>query len=673
MRVHLLVLNYRGRRLMEECLPSIVEAAACSQHKCDVQVIDNDSGDDSVAWLEDRWPQVGVIRSPNRGLSSFNEIVPALPGPVAILLNNDVKLDRQSIDPLVGPLSEPACFLSAPRCYQFDGETYEGFKTAVAWRWGLVQATALFPGHEPGVDVPGLTASSGAVMAVDRRKFGELGGFDPVFLPGRLEDLDFAFRGYLAGYEARYVPESLAWHLGMATFRAVFGADGCDELALRNTLVFQWKNLRHPRHWAMQLAGLSARLAADLVRARQLPPPRRWATLRAMSAALGRLRQLEPAYARPRASWRREREFFVRFHPSRMAAGALPASETVMLEGSSATNQLTVVGDVRSYTVGAGGGLSVGARDSLSAAADSRQGGQAAHATQRPSATTVGLLEEGRPSVGLAAGSGDPRRTVGERDRRRTEECTASSGHTANRENERCLADDWSRHPISRWYLAPAVAGLVEKLTPTGVRPVHVTALGLMLGLTAAAALVLAPSLAPAAGLLVLAAWLCDRVDGKLARRQGTASAWGAWLDANIDELLDVAWHVAAAYALASSADAHWPWLLLAAFLAGKYLFFHGRGTEKQGTVAFFVANGSDLPNSVCDEKGDCPSRAALRFDWLRPLWHAAGNADVRVHLLVAALLTGTLGCELAIVAVYYQLRWLGRCVQAARQTGALA
>jgi GT2 family glycosyltransferase len=324
MRVHLLVLNYNGRELLEECLPSVIEAGRQSRHTCEVAVIDNDSTDDSVAWLAERYPQVQIIRCPNRGLCSFNEVVPRLPGPVALLLNNDIKLERRAVDPLVEPLvaepecAERPCFMTAPLCWLFDGVTYEGFRTAVCWRWGLVQATALYPGHEPAIRRRGLTAAAGAALAVDRDKFAALGGFDPLYLPGRLEDLDFAYRGYQAGYRAVYVPEATAWHRGMATFGRVYGDSGCDELALRNTLLFQWKNLRHPAHLSRQLAGLPLRLAWELLRAPWTSPRRRWRIARALAGAVARRRQ-QPCGTVSAVDRRRERDFFRQFHPHGMS------------------------------------------------------------------------------------------------------------------------------------------------------------------------------------------------------------------------------------------------------------------------------------------------------------------------------------------------------------------
>ena len=78
MLVHLLILNYNGRSLLAQCLPSVLCAAGASRHRCDVVVVDNDSTDDSVDWLAECFPEVRVIRQPNRGLSSYNEVVASL-------------------------------------------------------------------------------------------------------------------------------------------------------------------------------------------------------------------------------------------------------------------------------------------------------------------------------------------------------------------------------------------------------------------------------------------------------------------------------------------------------------------------------------------------------------------------------------------------------------------
>ncbi len=110
------------------------------------------------------------------------------------------------------------------------------------------------PGHEDVVRVADLTAAAGPVLAVDRRRFLEIGGYDPIYFPGRIEDLDLGFRGWMAGYRGYYVPESVAYHRGFGTFESELGMARSDRLARRNTLIFMWKNTAGSRLLA-HLAG----------------------------------------------------------------------------------------------------------------------------------------------------------------------------------------------------------------------------------------------------------------------------------------------------------------------------------------------------------------------------------------------------------------------------------
>ena len=80
------------------------------------------------------------------------------------------------------------------------------------------------------------------VNAYFLRRFLDLGGYDPIYFPGRIEDLDLGFRCWMAGFRGYYVPESVAFHKGWGTFEPQFGKDFCDALASRNTLIFMWKN-----------------------------------------------------------------------------------------------------------------------------------------------------------------------------------------------------------------------------------------------------------------------------------------------------------------------------------------------------------------------------------------------------------------------------------------------
>jgi GT2 family glycosyltransferase len=309
-RTHILVLNHNGRELMAECLPSVVDAAARAPVPCQVSVIDNDSTDDSVEWLSRTWPGVGIISEANRGLASFNHVLTRLEEPVVLLLNNDVKLDADAIGPLLDVFAgRDDVFFSAPLCWTFDGCHYEGMRTRVRSRFGLVQGMSRVPGHENFWQLADLTAAAGPVLAVDRIRFLATGGYDPIFFPGRIEDLDLGFRGWMAGSRGYYEPRSVAYHRGFGTFGPRFGAGGCDRLAIRNSFLFAWKNLAGWR-LTSHFCWIPARLGYWLVRGK-------FDLILGLVAALRRWKQVLAArrtLAVGQGNWiARQEEFFRRF------------------------------------------------------------------------------------------------------------------------------------------------------------------------------------------------------------------------------------------------------------------------------------------------------------------------------------------------------------------------
>ena len=83
----------------------------------------------------------------------------------------------------------------------------------------------------------------------------------------------------------------------------------------------------------------------------------------------------------------------------------------------------------------------------------------------------------------------------------------------------------------------PLIAPLAGGLARLGVSPDHVTVAGLAVSLVAAVAF-FEGRFRLGAALLALAG-LCDILDGELARRRGTRSRFGAFLDSTFDRLAD--------------------------------------------------------------------------------------------------------------------------------------
>ena len=248
MSAEIFVLNYNGRAILEECLPSLVLAAEVAA--CPLTVIDNVSTDDSAEFLKKNFPKVPVrVTEKNTVLCAFNDAARTSTADVVFLLNNDLKAEPDFIAPLVKVFEEhPDAFLAGPRAFTFDGKRYEGSLAKMHFRRGFFGAETRFPGHETKIDRPGITMQAG-FGAYHRARFLELGGFDDLYLPGTVEDSDLCFRAWKRGWRCYYEPKSRMFHKGQATFSVHFSRTRLRAINQRNLHLFIWKNISGSRFW----------------------------------------------------------------------------------------------------------------------------------------------------------------------------------------------------------------------------------------------------------------------------------------------------------------------------------------------------------------------------------------------------------------------------------------
>ncbi len=214
--------------------------------------------------------------------------------------------------------------------------------------------------------------------------------------------------------------------------------------------------------------------------------------------------------------------------------------------------------------------------------------------------------------------------------------------------------------PLGKYWAFPLAERLAEWLKPTAVRPnaVTIASAGLMFSAAAIAAGGFSGAIARMSMAFCLAAGLVlDTADGRLARLQGTSSAFGRWLDQVLDELVDMVLHAAIAWA-AFCRDGHPGWLLLGTLYASsKYLFQVQSllGEELESELGRTAATGGSGRLA-----GDTAGLAVRLREGLAALVHLIGHADLRWHLWIVLALLGRLDLALAGYAGYFALRASG-------------
>lgn len=207
-------------------------------------LLDNQSTEGDVEWTKQHHPNVRcAVAHKNDYLFSYNRLLAQLEEDVVVLLNNDLRVQPDFLTPFLRHFESPDVFAVSGRIYDWEGqnvtsgpvmlEYQQGF---YSWRFHLDRQTrshTLF--------------SSGACMAVDRRKFLELGGFNRLFHPAYCEDLELCFRAWRRGWRCIYEPESVLYHREHASWSdSSFGR--VNTLSLRNALLFQWSSLPMQRN-----------------------------------------------------------------------------------------------------------------------------------------------------------------------------------------------------------------------------------------------------------------------------------------------------------------------------------------------------------------------------------------------------------------------------------------
>lgn len=247
-KVAIVILNYNGRRFLEQFLPSVL--ASTYQDK-EVIVADNASGDDSVQFVRERYPQVRLILLDyNYGFAKgYNEALKQVDSEYYVLLNSDVEVQPGWIEPVVDMMEvDKKIGACQPKLLSYDERHFfeyagasGGWLDCLGYPFARGRIFDFCESDKGQYDEPAkIFWASGAAMFVRAAYFHELNGLDGYFF-AHMEEIDFCWRLQLAGYSVYACPKSVVYHVGGGTLpkgneRKVF-------LNFRNNLIMLAKNL----------------------------------------------------------------------------------------------------------------------------------------------------------------------------------------------------------------------------------------------------------------------------------------------------------------------------------------------------------------------------------------------------------------------------------------------
>ncbi|HEX8270308.1 MAG TPA: glycosyltransferase family 2 protein [Flavobacterium sp.] len=247
MKTAVVILNWNGRKLLEQFLPTIIRFSA----EADIYVADNASDDDSVAYVRGNFPSVKIIEnSTNLGFAGgYNQALANVEADIYALVNSDVLVTENWLLPILECLrNEPDTAIIQPKIKDYKNPEYFEYAGAAGGfvdRFGYPFCRGrVFDTVEKDEgqydDDREIFWASGACMFIRKNVFDELGGFDADFFAHQ-EEIDLCWRAFNKGFKAKYIHNSVVYHVGGATLQQ--GDPRKTYLNFRNSLMMLVKNL----------------------------------------------------------------------------------------------------------------------------------------------------------------------------------------------------------------------------------------------------------------------------------------------------------------------------------------------------------------------------------------------------------------------------------------------
>jgi GT2 family glycosyltransferase len=267
-KVAIVILNWNGRKYLEQFLPSV---SATSYSNYEVVVVDNGSADNSVSFLQKNFTSVRLVCFPvNYGFAKgYNEALKQVHADYYVILNTDVEVSIDWLQPMVELLETDKTIAACqPKILSYaNKKLFDYAGAAGGWidKFGYPFARGRIfdvceEDHGQYDDASLIFWASGAAMVVRSDIFHEVRGFDEYFFAHQ-EEIDVCWRIQLAGYKLMSCPQSVVYHIGGGTLPR--GNTKKTYLNFRNNQIMLAKNLP----WSQKWWKIPFRIFLDLVSA----------------------------------------------------------------------------------------------------------------------------------------------------------------------------------------------------------------------------------------------------------------------------------------------------------------------------------------------------------------------------------------------------------------------
>lgn len=267
-KIAVVILNWNGKKFLQQFLPSVLSSGYANY---EVIIADNGSSDDSIAFMQQNYPAIRLIRfDRNHGFAKgYNEALKQVQADYYVLLNSDVEVQKGWLEPMVQLLEKDSAIAACqPKLLSFaNKKMFEYAGAAGGWldKYGYPFAKGRVfdvceEDHGQYDKAEPIFWASGAALFIRAHLFHEMKGFDEYFFAHQ-EEIDLCWRIQLAGHKIYSCPAAVVYHVGGGTLPR--GNSKKTYLNFRNNKIMLSKNLP----WSQKLRVIPVRNLLDAVSA----------------------------------------------------------------------------------------------------------------------------------------------------------------------------------------------------------------------------------------------------------------------------------------------------------------------------------------------------------------------------------------------------------------------
>ncbi|MDO6759339.1 glycosyltransferase family 2 protein [Tamlana sp. 2_MG-2023] len=223
MKIAVVILNWNGKSLLEQFLPSIIAYSEEAQ----IYVADNASTDDSISFVKNNFPSIKIIVNTENGgyAKGYNDALKHIKADVFCLLNSDIEVTKNWLPPIMKAFSQDEfTAIIQPKILDFKNKAYFEYAGAAGGfidKYGYPYCRGrIFESIEKDLgqynDNSNIFWATGACLFIRSSVFNKLNGLDEHFF-AHMEEIDLCWRAKNQGYSIKYVGASEVYHVGGAT------------------------------------------------------------------------------------------------------------------------------------------------------------------------------------------------------------------------------------------------------------------------------------------------------------------------------------------------------------------------------------------------------------------------------------------------------------------------